>query len=275
VSGNNSSREKMTGQPEQFHKTLLRPTVASDILAKEYSIRQKGTAYYIVRDLKEHFGSRTVDVALEVGGGLGANMVLLKRHLSVINAISTDLFIPENPADGIDYMVVPADKLTEHFSKNSVDLVLMSEVIEHIFDPDTAIMQVKEILKPNGVLLVTTPNLSSLVNRIALLFGYLPMGVEVSTKRVFGRPTRLGGLSDHVVGHIRPFTFSALTQFLSYYGFRIKRAHTVAHLFARLNEKGELVGPVGIMRLLRTIEVVATKLNPRLGYDIVVLAVKP
>jgi len=57
----------------------------------------------------------------------------------------------------------------EHF-----DIVIASEVFEHMTNPSHLIKVAHDILKPNGVLLVTTPNLAWVRNRVLLLFGRSP-----------------------------------------------------------------------------------------------------
>ncbi len=46
------------------------------------------------------------------------------------------------------------------------------------------------------------------------------MGVEVSTKAVFGRP------GSSVAGHIRNFTYRALREFFEHYGFNVEVQYT-------------------------------------------------
>jgi len=45
-----------------------------------------------------------------------------------------------------------------HFSDNSFDFVICTEVLEHIFGYKTAIQELKRILKINGHLIITFPN---------------------------------------------------------------------------------------------------------------------
>ena len=94
------------------------------------------------------------------------------------------------------------------------DVVIMSELIEHLVDPDTAIAEAKRVLKPGGHLLLSTPNLAAWYNRALLTLGVQPVFSEVSLRAVYGRPGHV------VAGHLRLYTRRALTEFLAASGFR-------------------------------------------------------
>jgi SAM-dependent methyltransferase len=190
--------------------------------SKADEIARREVAYWVFREIDKSFPSRVADCVLDVGGGTGAYLSLLKSRLRVKRFISTDVMPRTGRSDpDLVYLQVGAEELTKRIPPRSVDLVLMIEVIEHLNDPDAGVEQVFRCLKPGGVLILTTPNLSSLLNRVALLFGYLPLSAEVSTRRVFGRPGTV------VAGHLRLHTFRSLVEFLSYHGFTIRSAHTV------------------------------------------------
>ena len=95
----------------------------------------------------------------------------------------------------------------------SVDVVVMSEVIEHLVDTDSAIEAAYRVLAPGGSLLLSTPNLAAWYNRGLLAAGIQPVFSEVSLRSVFGRP------GSQVAGHLHMFTRRALVEFLAAYGF--------------------------------------------------------
>jgi len=96
----------------------------------------------------------------------------------------------------------------------AADVVIMSELIEHLVDPDQAVAEVRRVLRPGGSLLLSTPNLAAWYNRGLLAAGIQPVFSEVSLRGVFGRPGNV------VAGHLRLFTRRALTEFLAASGFR-------------------------------------------------------
>jgi SAM-dependent methyltransferase len=108
------------------------------------------------------------------------------------------------------------------FSDGSIDLVYMAEVIEHLVDPDATLEDVHRVLAPGGYLLLSTPNLACLLNRMMLLFGAQPFFTEVSTRRVLGRRFRAFGEGAAPVGHLRIATLSSLRQLLDAQGFGVE-----------------------------------------------------
>jgi 2-polyprenyl-3-methyl-5-hydroxy-6-metoxy-1,4-benzoquinol methylase len=57
------------------------------------------------------------------------------------------------------------------------EVVTAGEIIEHMIDESAFLNECHRVLKPNGVLVLTTPNLSYLVNRLLVLIGRTPMFV--------------------------------------------------------------------------------------------------
>jgi SAM-dependent methyltransferase len=95
----------------------------------------------------------------------------------------------------------------------TADVVIMSELIEHLIDTDSALDEARRVLKPGGSLLLSTPNLAAWYNRGLLALGVQPVFSEVSLRDVYGRPGR------QVAGHLHMFTRRALVQLLAARGF--------------------------------------------------------
>lgn len=58
------------------------------------------------------------------------------------------------------------------FKDGEFDVVLFCEIIEHLLiDPVAVIQEIKRVLKPNGVLILTTPNVSRLENVSKMIAG--------------------------------------------------------------------------------------------------------
>jgi 2-polyprenyl-3-methyl-5-hydroxy-6-metoxy-1,4-benzoquinol methylase len=57
------------------------------------------------------------------------------------------------------------------FENNYFNYILAGEIIEHIIDDDSFLKECYRVLKQNGKLIITTPNIAFIRNRIWLLFG--------------------------------------------------------------------------------------------------------
>ncbi|WP_436776148.1 class I SAM-dependent methyltransferase [Yinghuangia sp. YIM S09857] len=108
------------------------------------------------------------------------------------------------------------------FADGEADIVVMSEIVEHLVDPDAAVAEAYRVLRPGGHLFLSTPNLAAWFNRLMLLAGVQPAFSEVALSGVYGRP------GDEVAGHLRLFTRRALVEFLTARGFRTIRVSGAA-----------------------------------------------
>jgi len=74
-------------------------------------------------------------------------------------------------------------EFAKHLGKESFDLVISIEVIEHLENPADFLRNVSRLLKPAGIAIVMTPNVEKLPARIKfLLMGKLRMMDEKSDK---------------------------------------------------------------------------------------------
>jgi SAM-dependent methyltransferase len=116
-------------------------------------------------------------------------------------------------ARGLTLIRAAVDGISLPLRTGTADVVIMSELIEHLVDTDSALDEAWRVLKPGGSLLLSTPNLAAWYNRGLLAFGVQPVFSEVSLRGVFGRPGTV------VAGHLRMFTTRSLAGLLRARGF--------------------------------------------------------
>ena len=95
------------------------------------------------------------------------------------------------------------------FEDGFFDAINAAEIVEHLYDTKFLLEECNRVLKPNGILLFTTPNLNSLSNRINVLTG--------------GYLDRLGAFpDDHFGEHIRVFNLQKIQELCAHTGFKVQ-----------------------------------------------------
>jgi SAM-dependent methyltransferase len=75
----------------------------------------------------------------------------------------------------ISKSVVDLDKSDLPFVTASFDIVSMLMVLEHVFNPFHAVRELRRVCKPEGIVIISVPNLASIRHRLRLLFGLFPI----------------------------------------------------------------------------------------------------
>lgn len=146
--------------------------------------------------------SRTWQSVLEIGCGRGELLKCVQASRRVGVDLTTEP-LKHLQALGIETYVCDVTQRLP-FSDASFDLLICSEVIEHVFDTDALLQECYRCLQPGGLLLVTTPNVNNWRNRILVPLGFYPILLE-------HRP---------IYGHIRAYNAQRLREQLTSCGFR-------------------------------------------------------
>ena len=105
------------------------------------------------------------------------------------------------------------------YSDNYFDAVILSEVIEHLnVNPFPVFQEINRILKPEGILYITSPNQASLMNRIKIIFGRsIRNSLSDSVTQVDKTKNTICGI------HWREYTLKELIDLLEISGFSLER----------------------------------------------------
>lgn len=131
--------------PERFD-----PATMSGLIAAEHLAR-----YWLAADLAR--GLEVLDAGC--GAGYGSEMIAQAGATRVVGidlapeAIAT---ASERLGEVADFQV--GDVHDPPFDEGSFDLVVCFEVLEHLEDPEPAIIALKAVLRQNGLLIVSSPN---------------------------------------------------------------------------------------------------------------------
>ena len=146
----------------------------------------------------------------DIGGGAAEMALLLRREGHEVDFVDID---PDNVARArrLGFRAYQHDcnrPLTEVLPVEFYDGALLLEVIEHIFATHILLQSLWQCLRPNGFLVVTTPNVAHLRWRLRALLGQPPRGEGY---------------------HVRFFTYRRLLEELERAGFRVEReAHATS-----------------------------------------------
>ena len=81
------------------------------------------------------------------------------------------------------------------------DFISALEVLEHLVDTDAFIEECRHHLVDKGWLIITTPNINSLRNRVMVPFGRYPSGLEYRTINHHVRLYNAAALRSHLASH--------------------------------------------------------------------------
>jgi SAM-dependent methyltransferase len=158
---------------------------------------------------------------LDIGSGAGVGAALIAKVADIGHVTCIDISTPalaEVHRRGFSPIVASAEGHKLPFPNGTFDIVILDEVIEHLVDTDSIMDEIHRVLRNDGQLLISTPNLASWFNRLALLFGVQPAFSEVSFRKIYGRPGK------GIVGHLRLFTRRTLIEFVHHNGFDVRHA---------------------------------------------------
>jgi len=117
-----------------------------------------------------------------------------------------------------DFNFVPFQGSAEQMQQidtASVDRIVSADTIEHISDVYAALKEMHRVLKPDGVLVINTPNIAFIKKRVLLCFGRFPATSQPNE-----------GIGDSPLfdgGHLHYFTFRSLGNLLERSGFQLQK----------------------------------------------------
>ena len=166
---------------------------------------------------------------LDIGSDRGENSAALAvaTNATVVCADISEAAVQACRERGLEAHRAAIGESPLPFDSNSFDVVHMAEVIEHLAHPDRAMEEIRRVLRPKGHVIISTPNLACLPNRLLLPLGLQPIFTEVSEDRVLGRGIHLFGQDSKPVGHLRIYSKRALLEFVELSGFRTVRLRGV------------------------------------------------
>lgn len=156
--------------------------------------------------LLNYTGSNKKVLDLGCGTGFFAKILLNKHpHVWGIDASQKALTVAQKIPNTTFIRANLEEDLP--FPDNEFEVITAGEIIEHLYDTSAFLQEIRRVLKKNGTLVLSTPNIASLGRRLFLLLGINPL---IETE-----------LSPEAAGHVRYFTQKSLISLLNKNGFTV------------------------------------------------------
>jgi 2-polyprenyl-3-methyl-5-hydroxy-6-metoxy-1,4-benzoquinol methylase len=164
---------------------------------------------------------------LDVGCGDGTVSRLFLRAGKVVFGVDiVPEFAEKASKKGIEAKVADVTKDGLPFLEMEMDVVCAGALIEHLYDPEFFLRECHRVLKEDGLLVLSTPNIASLTSRLRMLFGGGPKFYTPALSWQFG-------------GHIRIFTSRTLKRLVEENGFAVEEmtSNLVSFIPTRLTRR--------------------------------------
>jgi len=106
---------------------------------------------------------------LDVGCGCAPISSLLTKCNKVVGIDLSESALREASQNGVSCIAASIEERLP-FRSETFDSVLLTEVIEHIFDPVSLLKEIHRVLKDEGIIVCSVPNSSFILNRLSFLF---------------------------------------------------------------------------------------------------------
>ncbi len=122
--------------------------------------------------------------------------------------------------NGIDVRVIDVDETDFPYHSSSFDLIYCGNLIELVADADHLLQEIFRVLKKDGYLIMSFPNICAWGSRIAICLGYMPFYSRVSTHYDLGKLASRTTKGEST-GFIRLFSLDAFKKITSLYHYKI------------------------------------------------------
>jgi SAM-dependent methyltransferase len=129
-------------------------------------------------------------------------------------------------ARGVDFTLADLNEELP-FGDATFDVVVSNQVIEHLSDTDRFVHEVHRILRPGGIAVVSTENLASWHNVLALLLGWQPFSLSnvSGTQLGLGNPLAVQRGDPPALRsweHLRVFAYRGLKELFEAHGLAVE-----------------------------------------------------
>ncbi len=160
----------------------------------------------------------------DVTGALRAHHQASLSRVAVVDLVRAEGNLLDRISPKPEFFQQSVDGQKLPFTDASFDFVSCNHVLEHVFETEKFLREIRRVTRAEGLVVVSVPNCAAWMNRVTFLFGGTPLGAEVGTESVtYGFWPRF--LQDRLKnfepsGHIRDFTPRSLRDLCAACGFK-------------------------------------------------------
>ncbi len=146
-------------------------------LAPKYRLKRRG--FEVIEAIKKYY-PLNIDAILDIGTADGLMLSRIKEefpHTKCIGLEYSQELIDQNADKNIE--IVRGDAQNLPFSDNSFDIVIATAIIEHLDFPIKMLKEAHRVLKPEGVIVLTT--LNPFFEKIADFIGQMEKEIHQTT----------------------------------------------------------------------------------------------
>ena len=188
------------------------------------------------------------DRILEIGCGSSQVLEYLSKKSNNVYGVDIDKEIIEEQKKRLKSSVkLKVDNKLEEglsFEDSYFDIIILSDVIEHVSNRFEAMKELKRILKPGGQLVIVTPNVCKIRNRIRILLGKPP----ITSGPILGGYKAFKHDRNYDDGHLQYFTFDSLEKLGKLFNLKIIKKFGFGS-YGKLQDifRGLLSGEIGMI----------------------------
>ncbi|MBU0671125.1 methyltransferase domain-containing protein, partial [Patescibacteria group bacterium] len=209
---------------QNIDKILRRAYAYLEPFSKRFSVDYKRYRYTL--KLASSIGDLKSKKILDIGCGIGITSLAFQKLGATVLGLDKYIF---SDKDSPLFVLNKIEQLKQKWLEtglavkekdlfeidaqkyNNFDLIIAEAIIEHQTDPKKFLQKIHELLRPGGIAIISTPNLSTLLKRLRFLLGRSP---HWDLKQFYE-------LGDRFTGHWREYTADELKQMGKWAGFEI------------------------------------------------------
>lgn len=170
---------------------------------KEHQIEYEKGRNLRIKKIREKIREFPHKRILDVGCWTG-DIIEVFKESSLHGVDISEWAVDKARKKGIDARVIDIEKEELPYDDNFFDVVICSEVLEHIIDQDKILKEIHRVLKPEGVFIATIPNINQPVSFFMQIFLDLPPKMSARYKSP----------------HLRDFTLKTAKKMFELMGFK-------------------------------------------------------